>query len=84
MIETRTPQYRVGLPLSVRARGTVARRSGRRVCAEEGCETVLSSYNRSKHCSIHARPVFWRREVRTSTGGHNWRYRQLAPGADVV
>ena len=67
MIETRTPQYRVGLPLSVRARGAVPRRSGRRVCAEDGCDTVLSSYNRSKHCSIHARPVFWTREVRTTT-----------------
>jgi hypothetical protein len=26
-----------------------------RVCAEEGCDTVLSVYNRSIYCAVHAR-----------------------------
>jgi hypothetical protein len=31
---------------------------GRRVCAEKGCDTVLSRYNRKNHCHVHAPTKF--------------------------
>jgi hypothetical protein len=31
-----------------------------RVCDQEGCATVLSIYNRTEFCSLHARPGIWR------------------------
>ncbi len=30
---------------------------GGRVCAADGCETVLSTYNRNTHCWTHFQPV---------------------------
>jgi hypothetical protein len=34
----------------------IRRNKGRRICAEDGCTTVLSVYNRGKKCSLHQEP----------------------------
>jgi hypothetical protein len=31
----------------------------KRLCAAEGCATVLSIYNATLFCSLHARPATW-------------------------
>jgi hypothetical protein len=40
--------------------------SGRRLCDEPGCATVLSRYNEDTACWLHARPTF----VTRSAGRH--------------
>ena len=29
-----------------------------RVCAQAGCDTILSTYNKATHCSVHDEPRF--------------------------
>ncbi len=43
-----------------RSRARDAAGSGPRVCAEEGCETRLSVYNDTEHCSLHHPTVMLR------------------------
>jgi len=35
-----------------------ARASRGRICNEDGCSTILSTYNSSKVCWLHAEPAF--------------------------
>ncbi len=35
-----------------------SRASRGRICNEEGCSTILSTYNSSKECWLHAVPAF--------------------------
>ena len=40
-----------------RGKGSVAREEKGRRCAALGCETVLSTYNRSATCFVHTSPT---------------------------
>jgi hypothetical protein len=47
------------LPISSSGKKMVTSAQGR-VCAEPQCSTVLSVYNQSARCSIHALPTYGR------------------------
>lgn len=52
---------KAGLPLtgiSSRRTGWVASARPGRVCADPGCATMLSIYNRSEWCWVHNPPTF--------------------------
>ncbi len=34
-----------------------------RICQQEGCSTVLSAYNHTEYCSLHANPRKKQREL---------------------
>lgn len=44
--------------------GPVRSHEGGRVCAHAGCETVLSIYNPTKYCGVHARDAAEARRTR--------------------
>jgi hypothetical protein len=47
---------RIGPP--DRGKGVASRAPGGRVCDREGCSTILSTYNASGACWMHAEPSF--------------------------
>jgi hypothetical protein len=46
----------VGAP--VRGKEAASRAPSGRVCEQEGCTTILSTYNRATHCSVHTEPAY--------------------------
>ncbi len=49
-----------GIPIRIveQAYGTPLRRFATdRRCATKGCITILSTYNRNKHCRVHTQPT---------------------------
>ena len=46
----------VGTP--VRGKEASTRPARGRVCAYEGCTTILSTYNPAHECSVHAQPMY--------------------------
>jgi hypothetical protein len=48
------PQF--GAP--ARGKEATARQPSGRVCAQDGCKPVLSTYNKADRCSVHDEPRF--------------------------
>ena len=56
MINSVSSQTRFGTPDTGKA--AKSRPPKGRLCQETGCTTVLSTYNASDHCFLHAAPSF--------------------------
>ncbi len=41
-----------------KGKGAESRASKGRMCSQEGCTTILSTYNPSKECWVHVEPAF--------------------------
>jgi len=46
----------VGAP--IRGKEASSRAARGRVCAHEGCATILSTYNSATECSVHTQPLY--------------------------
>ena len=50
---------------SPNGKGKTTRAAAGRLCSEEGCSTVLSTYNQAAACWLHVGPSFRRTHERT-------------------